>query len=375
MLIAKSNVRLPGFAAARRVLPGLTLLVALLISACQPVAPAAGDTEAASEATAAPAQEAAPTARDGGKLVVYSGRSENLVDPIIQRFAEESRINVEVRYGGTSELASTILEEGDNSPADVFFAQDAGALGALSKAGRLQPLAESVLALVPTDLESHDGTWVGVSGRARVLVYNTDELTEADLPADVWGLTEEQWRGRVGWAPTNASFQSFITAMRVLEGEERASEWLEAMLANDVQTYDSNAPIVAATAAGEISVGLVNHYYLYRFLAEEGEGFAARNYHFPQPHAGSMINVAGVGILTTAANTDAATRFVEFLLSNEAQQFFADETFEYPLAGEGITTNDLIVPINEIAQPELDLGDLDDLEGTLLLLQETGALN
>lgn len=361
MKFAKSVVRLPRLRLTRVAFPSLILLSALLLSACSPIAPAT--------------PSASTTDSESQKLVIYSGRSENLVNPLIKQFAEETGIEVEVRYGGTSELASTILEEGANSPADVFFAQDAGALGALSKAGRLQPLSESVLALVPATLESHDGTWVGVSGRARVLVYNTDELTADQLPADVWGLTEEQWRGRVGWAPTNASFQSFITAMRVLEGEERARAWVDAMIANDVQTYDSNAPIVAATAAGEISVGLVNHYYLYRFLAEEGDGFKARNYHFAQPHAGTMINVAGVGILDTAANTPAATQFVEYLLSNEAQQYFADQTFEYPLAGEGIKTSDLLVPMADIATPELDLGDLDDLEGTLLLLQESGALD
>lgn len=347
--------------ANRATLLALVLPAALVLGACQPITPVAPDAQSETG--------------DSQKLVIYSGRSENLVDPIIQQFATETGIEVEVRYGGTSELASTILEEGSNSPADVFFAQDAGALGALSKAGRLQPLSDSVLALVPAGMVSHQGDWVGVSGRARVLVYNTDELTEADLPADVWGLTEEAWRGRVGWAPTNASFQSFVTALRVLEGEERAREWLEAMIANDVQTYDSNAPIVAATAAGEISAGLVNHYYLYRFLAEEGEGFAARNYHFTAPHAGSMINIAGAGILDTSANTEAATRFVEFLLSNEAQQYFADQTFEYPLAGEGIATSELLVPIADVPTPDLDLGDLDDLEGTLTLLQESGALD
>lgn len=361
MKLTKSAVCLPRLRLTKVARPTLILLLALVLSACSPVVPAT--------------PSASSTDGESQKLVIYSGRSENLVDPLIKQFAEETGIKVEVRYGGTAELASTILEEGANSPADVFFAQDAGALGALSKAGRLQPLSESVLSLVPATLESHDGTWVGVSGRARVLVYNTDELTVDQLPADVWGLTEEQWRGRVGWAPTNASFQSFITAMRVLEGEERARAWVDAMIANDVQTYDGNAPIVAATAAGEISAGLVNHYYLYRFLAEEGESFKARNYHFPQPHAGTMINVAGVGILDTAANTPAATQFVEYLLSSEAQQYFADQTFEYPLAGEGIKTSDLLVPMADIATPELDLGDLDDLEGTLLLLQESGALD
>lgn len=341
----------------------LLTLALLLVAACRPVQP--GEPAASTDATGEEEQT----------LVVYSGRSENLVDPIIQQFAEDTGINVEVRYGGTSELAATILEEGQNSPADVFFGQDAGALGALAKAGRFSVLPDDVLAAVPADLQSANGDWVGISGRARVLVYNTDELSEADLPATIWGLTDEKWRGRVGWAPTNGSFQAFVTALRVLEGEERAREWLEAMIANDVQVYPNNTSIVEATAAGEISVGLVNHYYLYRFLAEQGETFPARNYYFPEANAGSIINVAGVGILNTAQHPEAAQQFVEYLLGQDAQQFFASETFEYPLISADIELPDILVPLSEIATPDLDLSDLDDLEGTLQRLQEVGALD
>lgn len=338
-------------------------LMTLLVAACQPIQPVAPATEAA--ASDAPATDT---------LVIYSGRSENLVAPIIEQFSEATGIQVEVRYAGTSELAATLLEEGANSPADVFFSQDGGALGEISKAGLLAALPAETLALVPTELVGENGDWVGVSGRARVLVYNNSELTEADLPDDVWGLTDPAWSGRVGWAPTNASFHTFVTALRVLEGEERAKEWLEAMIANDAQAYEGNAQIVEAVAAGEISVGLVNHYYLYRFLAEQGETFSARNYHFRTPHAGTIINVAGVAILNTAKNPEAAQQFVDYLLSTEAQQFFANETFEYPLTGADIVVPDLLLPIEEIATPDVQLNDLDDLAGTLTLLQEVGAL-
>jgi iron(III) transport system substrate-binding protein len=339
-------------------------LVTLVTAACQPVSPTSAPT----------AEAAAEGAGSGDALVIYSGRSENLVASIIEQFETTSGIDVEVRYGGTSELAATILEEGDNSPADVFFAQDAGALGALSKMGRLAPLPESTLELVPANLESRQGDWVGISGRARVLVYNTEELTEADLPADIWGLTDPTWRGRIGWAPTNASFQSFVTALRVLEGEERAREWLEGIIANEPAVFDGNAPIVEAVAAGEISVGLVNHYYLYRFLAEQGEGFTARNYYFPTAGAGSMINVAGVGILNTADQPEAAQQFVEYLLGTEAQGYFATETFEYPLIDAEIELPEILLPMDQVNTPDIDLSDLDDLETTLQLLQDVGAL-
>ena len=350
--------------ASRRWTFALTALATLLLAACQAVQPA----------TPAASGSASGEDTTSGTLVVYSGRSENLVAPIIDQFSEATGIQVEVRYGGTPEIAATIMEEGENSPADVFFSQDGGALGELSKAGLLAPLPSTVLEQVPPNLEGRNGDWVGISGRARVLVYNNSELTEADLPADIWGLTEPEWNGRVGWAPTNASFQTFVTALRVLEGEDRAREWLEAMIANDVQSYDGNPAIVEAAAAGEISVGLTNHYYLYRFLAEQGEEFSARNYYFPTPHAGSIINVAGVGILKTSQNPDAAQQFVEYLLSTDAQQYFASETYEYPLVDAGIEVPEILLPLDQIATPDLDLSDLDDLQGTLELLQSTGAL-
>ncbi len=348
--------------------------LALLIGACQPPTPPMETNEAVSATE--PAQVAAteaPADQPPASLVIYSGRNENLVGPLIEQFRNTTAIQVEVRYGDTAELAATILEEGQNSPADVYYGQDAGALGALNKADRLLPLPQSILDQVDSRFRAGDGSWIGTSGRARVFVFNTDEVDAADVPDSIWELTDPKWRGKVGWAPTNGSFQSFVTALRVLEGEEKATEWLEAMVANDTQTFSNNTGIVEATGRGEIEVGLVNHYYLYRFLAEQGESFPARNHHPAAGDAGSIINVAGVGILDTAKNLAAAEQFVNFLLSAEAQQYFANETVEYPLI-EGIEINPLLTPLADINTPAIDLSDLADLQGTLTLLQETGAL-
>ena len=252
-----------------------------------------------------------PPLEESRTLVIYSGRNVNLVGPIIEQFAEESGIDVRIRYGNTAGMAATILEEGNNSPADVYYGQDAGALGALSRAGRFMELPADVLSQVSPEHVSDDNTWVGTSLRARVLVYNTDELAPENLPDDIWALTEEEWRGRVGWAPTNGSFQAFVTALRVLQGEDQAKVWLEAMMDNDVQVYPKNTPIVAATGAGEISVGLVNHYYLLRFKAEDPD-FSAANFHFRHAGPGSMVNVAGIGIVNSCANCEEAAEFVRF---------------------------------------------------------------
>ena len=354
----------------------LLMAFALTFSACQGIAvtPNAMTREPVAQAPVvqAPAAQAAAAA-DGGTLVVYSGRSENLVAPLMERFQQATGIDVEVRYGGTAELAATILEEGENSPADIYFAQDAGSLGALAQAGRLTVLPDALLNRVDARFRSPGGEWVGVSGRARTLVYNTDRLQASDLPDSVLDLTGPEWTDLVGWSPTNASFQSFVTALRQLSGDEATRAWLEAMLANGVQSYDNNAAIVEAVGRGEILGGLVNHYYLFRFLEEQGESFPARNYFFPDGGADALVNVAGIGILGSSDQQQNALIFANYLLDSAAQQYFADETREYPLV-EGVALSPLLTPIDELNLPQLDLGDLSDLQGTLELLQDVGAL-
>ncbi|HXG40284.1 MAG TPA: iron ABC transporter substrate-binding protein [Candidatus Limnocylindrales bacterium] len=308
-----------------------------------------------------------------GVLTIYSGRNEQLVGPLIERFRSTTGLDVRVNYGDTAELAATILEEGDNSPADVFFAQDAGALGALAAEGRLAELPAATLERVDPRFRSPDGVWVGASGRARVAVYDSRVLGPADLPDSILDFTDPAWRGKLGWAPTNGSFQAFVTALRVLRGEETARAWLEGILANEPRVYEGNMPIVEAVAAGEIEVGFVNHYYLMRQLAERGDAYPVRNHFFAGGDPGALVNVAGVGVLRTARNPAAALAFVDFLLSEESQRYFSEATFEYPLV-DGIAADPRLVPLDEIESPEIDLSDLADLQGTLELLRDVGAL-
>lgn len=338
-----------------------------------PVADPVADPEAGEGGTPSAGAAGTPSGT-GGNLVVYSGRSENLVGPLISRFEQETGIAVEVRYAGTPELATTLLEEGDATPADVFFAQDAGSLGLVAQEGLFAELPADLLDRVDPRFRDPQGRWVGTSGRARVLVYNTDQLADADLPASVFDLTDESWRGRVGWAPENASFLAFVTALRVLEGDEAARAWLEGMLANDVQNYaDSNTAIVRAVGAGEIEVGLVNHYYLYAVKEDEGADFPIANHYFAAGDPGSLVNVTGAGILASAANPDQARRFVDYLLAESAQTYFAEETSEYPLV-EGVPTVEGLRPLAEVGSPEIDLSDLADLRGTLELLADVGVV-
>ncbi|MGI8862652.1 MAG: iron ABC transporter substrate-binding protein [Gaiellaceae bacterium] len=245
-------------------------------------------------------------------LTVYSGREEELVAPLFELFTEESGIEVEVRYGDSAELAATIAEEGENSPADVFWAQDPGSLGAVED--ELDPLSDGILGLVPERFRDSDGRWIGTSGRSRVIVYNTDALSEEDVPDSVFDLTGPRWKGRIGIAPTNASFQAFVTAMRLAQGDDVARQWLLDLQKNDPKEYEKNTPVVEAVASGEVDVGLVNHYYLY-LVQEEQPDAPIANHFLEAGDPGALVSVAGVGVLETAGNASAAERFVEFLLS------------------------------------------------------------
>ena len=313
---------------------------------------------------------------EANNLVIYSGRKDSLVQPIIDQFAAETGINVEVRYGGTAEMAGVLLEEGENSPADVFYAQDPGGLGAVSAAGLLAPLPDATFDLVPSRFAPADKTWVGISGRARVVVYHTGAIPDAaELPTDIFDFVDEEWNGRIGWAPSNGSFQAMVTAMRSTWGEEKTREWLTGIRRNNPVVYSGNTPIVAGVAANEVDVGFVNHYYLYRFLAEEGDSFSARNQFLADGGPGSLIMVSGAGILNTAPNGENAQRFIDYLLSNSAQQYFADQTYEYPVVDD-INTFDGLPALAQLdaAALNISLEDLADLEGTQDLLLELGII-
>jgi len=302
----------------------------------------------------------------GTSLTVYSGRSENLVGPIIEQFEKDTGIEIEVRYGDTTSLALALVEEGRNTPADVFFSQDAGALGLLTNADLLTPLPAYILDSVDPRFRDPNGTWVGITGRARVVAYNTDALSEEDLPETLFGFTDPAWRGRIGFVPTNASFLAHLTAIRVVEGDDAAREFVEGLIANQALEYERNPAAVAGVAAGEVDAALVNHYYLFRLLAENPDAPVA-NYYFPGDDIGNLINVAGVGILSASDAKPLAQQFIAYLLSRTAQQYFAEETFEYPLL-IGFPADPRLKPLDEIETPEINLSDLDDLQGTLDLL-------
>jgi iron(III) transport system substrate-binding protein len=296
------------------------------------------------------------TAAGNERLTIYSGRSQDLVEPLLERFHEASGIPIDVRYGDSGDLALLIANEGDRSPADVFFSQSPGTVGFLASNDLLSTLPDAALERVAPRYRHAEGRWVGVTGRQRVLVYNADLVDEADLPDSVLDVTDERYAGRVAVAPSNASFQDFVTAMRQRLGEDQALEWLQAMAANDAPVYANNNAIVEAVGRGEVEMGLVNHYYNERFLAEDPSR-PSRNHSFADGDIGALVIEASVSVLASTDQSEDAQRFVEYLLTDEAQRYFASETFEYPLV-DGIEPATDLPPLPSLDPPEVDVDAL-----------------
>ncbi len=308
------------------------------------------------------------------KITVYSGRNEALVKPLLEKFTQQTGIAVNARYGSTAQMAAQLVEEGDRSPAEVFLAQDAGALGAVNKKGMFAALPAEVTAKVPAAYRAKDGKWVGVTARSRVLAYNPTLVQQADLPKSVFELTDPKWKGKVAIAPTNASFQAFVTAVRVQHGEAKAKEFFAALKANDVQIRDNNIAIVEDVDAGKVPLGLVNHYYLGEIAEERGttaDKLNAKLHFFAPGDSGAMVNVSGVGVLNRSATDTDVRALIDYLLGTEAQTYFAEQTFEYPVVS-GAPAPAYVPALADLKVPAIDLNDLGTLEASIALIKEAG---
>ena len=304
-------------------------------------------------------------------LTIYSGRNEKLIGPLIEKAKRDLGLDIKIRYGKTAQLAAALLEEGKNSRVDLFIAQDAGALGVVEQKHLALKIPSKLLNKVNYRFRSPRGRWLGISGRVRTIDYNTKLVNKKDLPNSLWELTKPQWRDKVGWAPTNGSFQSFITGMTVLEGKQKTLQWLRAMRANGVKRYSKNTPIINALGRGEIHLGLVNHYYLERFK-ENSPDFPVEH-HYTRQCPGAMVNVAGVAIMKTTDQQKDVEALIYYLLKPASQDYFAQKTYEYPLAlGAGTFAKQ--IPLEQLNPPSINLSNLSDLGTTLELLQQAGVL-
>ena len=313
---------------------------------------------------------ATPTLAD---LTLYSGRGEPLVAPIIEAFTAQTGITVNVRYAGTAELAVLLQEEGDASPADLYWAQDAAALGAV--VDLFAPLPEALVADVPTAYRDAENRWVATSGRGRVLAYSTERVDAAELPASIFDLTDEKWSGRIALPATNGSFLAHVTAMRVTHGEEATAEWLAGIAANNPVAVRNNTAAIQAIGDGEADVAVTNNYYLNRFLNRDAEFPVSQTLFANEGDIGNLLLVAGMGVLNSSDQQEQAQAFIEFLLSPAAQQYFTGEVSEFPIIpGAIVTRQDINLDDVIRVAPEVDLNTIADLEGTLEMIRAAGLL-
>jgi iron(III) transport system substrate-binding protein len=308
---------------------------------------------------------------DGSSLTVYSGRTEDLIGPLLEQFSDETGIDVEVRYGDSAELALLLQTEGSSSPADVFISQSPGALGLLAGEGMLAELPDDLTGRVSEGFAGSDHTWVGITGRVRVLVYNKDLVDPADLPQTVLDLAKDAYSGRVAVAPTNGSFQDFVTAMRSELGDQVTVEWLEGLAANQSPNYPKNSAIVEAVARGEVEMGLVNHYYNLRAL-EADPALASVNYFFPADDVGSLVIVTGGSVLASSDSQSAGEQLLAWLLSEDVQATFVTETQEYSLL-PGAGRPEGVPELSGFAADTIDYDVLGGgLTATIEIIRESG---
>ena len=331
------------------------------------------------------------------ELVIYSGRSKALVDSLVERYRQQSDQTVRINYGTDAQLLAALQEEGDQSPADVFWANTTGALSNAIENDLLTTLPDSIVNR-PERFAPSSQRWTPVTTRFRVLAYNADAVDSTDLPASVLDLpAQSDLDGRIGWTPAYSSFQDFVTTLRQIEGDDTARQWLNDMQALNPKSYTSNTPMIQALAAGEIDVALTNHYYVLRlkhggpegeYEEEEGEdeeheedeegpqrSAPVETYHFAEGDVGNLALVTGAGALQTSDQTDAAHDFLRFLLSQEAQSFAAQSVNEYPVI-QGAPVQPYMLPVDRALRlsPEFDFEQLQDLDATLEMLRSVGAL-
>ncbi len=340
----------------------------------------AGEKAPKTDAPAAPTKTTAdtPTQAQPDKtpaakksVVVYSGRSAVLMEPLFEQFTQATGIEIKARYDkSTQVLAERLATEGAQTDADLFLAQDSGFLGALAKAGHLRPLPAASLARVGDHAKGKDGLWLGTSGRLRVLVYSPQRVKPEELPNSLADLTDPKWKKRIGWAPSNGSFQAHVSALRQIWGEQKTSQFLKDVAANEPTVYPKNSPQVKAVSNGEIDIGWVNHYYLHKLKAANPD-LKAANHSFPNKgDAGNVMMISGVAISRHAKNVATAEQLVAFLVSKTAQTYFKDKVFEYPTVSDvspPAAVSGLLENLSPVKQEALS-----DVGPTLTMLRELG---
>jgi iron(III) transport system substrate-binding protein len=310
----------------------------------------------------------------GQTITLYNGQHEQTTSQLVAAFERQTHVTVKVRSDDEATLADQILQEGESSPADVFYSENTPALEALREHGLLARLRAATLASVPSRYSSPEGRWVGVSARASALVYNTSQLSPSQLPDSILELAQPRWRGKVGFAPSESDFQPLITSIVAADGIRAAERWLEGMKAN-ARLYPDNETVVTQVNNGESAIGPVNHYYWFRLRAELGARAVHSALHYFAAHdPGNLVDVSGAAVLKSSGHQAAAQAFVAFLVSEAGQQALArSHSYEYPLR-PGVSPAPGLRPLAQLQPVDLAPSALGDGSQALALEQKLGLL-
>lgn len=309
-------------------------------------------------------------------ITVYSGQHPQTTALLVAAFERQTGIRVVERDGDEDVLAQQVVQEGGRSPADVFYAENSPALQFLSEKGRLSPVARTTLSAVPATDNSPGGSWVGVTARVSGIVYNTRLVPRSQVPTSLQQLADSRWAGKIGLAPSETDFEPVITSLAHSAGHAGALSWLEGLKRNaGAHVYPDNETLTAQVNAGQVALGIVDHYYWYRLRYELG---AARTHSafatFAPGDPGYVLDVSGAAVLRASRNQAAAQRFVAFLVSPAGQEVIArSQSYEYPL-GSGVATTQPVPPFASLRPAPVSVAELGDGSGAVALLHEAQLL-
>ena len=323
----------------------------------------------------APALTLRALAADHPALTLYNAQHEQTVDTLVAGFEKATGIQVKVHSGDGPEVANQIIQEGANSPADIFFTENSPEIAVLDEKGLLAPVDPKTLAEVPAKYSAPDGNWVGVLAREDVLAYNTKMISESQLPKSLMDLADPAWKGKVAIAPSDNDFLPLVNAVLVTKGHDATLAWLKGLKAN-AQIFDDDEGVVAAVNRGAVATGIINNYYWARLHAELGDAKTqSAIYHFTNGDIGGLINISGAGVLKTSKDPVDAQRFLAYLVAADTQKTLADNTvvFEYPLH-PGVAPNPILKPFDELQPPDVSVAQLGDDAQVVNLLTEAGLL-
>lgn len=344
----------------------------LLISACGAI-PTADVLQGDQSAVVTSSQTPSSGASVAGRLVIYSGRSEPLILPVVEAFqARYPAVEVLLKTGSNSELANALIEEQSNPQADVFISTEVFTIQALAQQEALQPYLPIGAEKLPVGFSAPDQTWVGLTRRARVILYNTQLIDPQDLPASIFDLTDPKWKGQVAAAgSTNGSMQAQIAAMRQLLGEAATEAWLRGLIENEATFFGGHTDVRKAVGAGEFKLGLVNHYY-YHLQQAEGSPVGVIFPDQGEGQIGLITNATATGIVRGAPNLPAARALLDFLISSEGQRLFAELNYEYPLLA-GVELHPAVQPLEDLRLAQFDMAQsIADFQATFDLIEKVG---